>query len=203
MPENREGSPRKISKKWALLRIGAVVTAVATAAGIGARFHEEIGRTSEQIVENLHGEDSLMGKAVDSDGKIVDPESEEAIVIMVTDTFEDDRGREREMALRKEPDPGKELGKIIPGVTVECRRLLGKDYPNAGVLTVFPVDESGKKSEKPYGLWYEPLKPILIKDDKGQQKEANGFVSGNGLRPPSEQELAAFLQNQSEIPPGE
>jgi hypothetical protein len=123
------------------------------------------GFTGKEILDQKKEWESPIGEAIDNEEEYYQVDSEDSI-------------------LREEPRTGK-TPYWVPekGIIVKCRKVYGEEYATVDSrLTV-------KKGSRFFGVWYEFLDPVKVKDKDGNLIEVKGYMSGNFLEKLTEEEV--------------
>jgi len=150
------------------LRLGAEKAAeIAACTGLATTV---FGAVVYSVVQSERGPEVLTGESIN-----------DQIRTLTTDMYGDNPP-----ILREEPSlDDKEIsGTIEPGTVVKMREVYGPTYP-----TNQPADFRIVAKGRVYGVWFELINPIQIRTKDGLLEERTGFIAGNFLRKPTEEEL--------------
>jgi len=143
-------------------RFSETLGAIGLLAGIAATFGA-IALEAEKGLEDLTGE------PIDGELKR-----------LVTDMYGDNPP-----ILRRKPSLNDNvmLGTVEVGIPVNVREVYGAIYP-----TDQPADFQIEAKGRVYGVWYQTIEPVRVQSEDGSQLRT-GFLAGNFLRNPTEEEL--------------
>ena len=139
--------------------VGGAVAAVST-----------LGIVGYATFQAERGPEVLTGESIDNQLKT-----------LVTDMYGDNFP-----SLRRKPSLNDNviLGTVEPGIQVNTRRIFGPVYPTnqpAG----FQIEAKGRV----YGVWFELMDPVPVRRPDGPVELRAGFLAGNFLRKPTQEEL--------------
>ena len=188
--EYREGyRPKKRRKEISrrkFLKLGGLGAAAAALAGAGVVSGEKVLRGLEKVSEII-SYDAPPGKRFE--GMEVDGRKREFVFVETPDG--------EWPILRKEPNPGKKVGRVKPGIEAQGVEVYGTIYTSNLAAGDFAVDPEDKRAH--YGKWVRVETPVLVFNDdgttkldkKGNRITVTGFVSEN---------FVLFQDNQTENP---
>ena len=79
------------------------------------------------------------------------------------------------------------VGHLRVGSQVKVKEVLGPVYPAGQSDLTMEVKTDGKIEK--YGVWYKLVEPVLVVTEDGNYEQRTGFIAGNFLRKPGQEEL--------------